>query len=1627
MPGAQRRRCAMHIEDEVVPRKRRGKKGAAKDPMAARLGAVSVTSGSSAAPTTEMSDIKGKPIATGIVFEMIACAGPVQPTNTSRTASKIVGDWEDLTKDNGAPADSGDATQLTPMAIDAPTLLVDLSTAEPSVVLATLSLEHLGGESTAPALCGPGGRLRLALCRGGAADGSAGVGMLLAEDASGHCVPCGAFAVPPRAVDALAALQRDGRITLQLQPPGEGPPGTSGRTAANGELGHAAPGGSADAPAASAVARLDVALTAHALSEEPEDPADVRQRQWNVHLLALLAWLSPQHTAAAFCPARQSQERRSLDVLRGGRGGPLSALQPAPPRSPRSPRIPRSPRSPMSPAGEGGFDAAEIYAAARPSASAPELQGDLPALQPTLRPYQRRAAAWMVARERGELGQPAEDVVHPLWRQLRDAAGRIAYLNPFTGRVAARRFEAPAPVRGGILADEMGLGKTVEVLACLLAHRFPGPRTPSALEPSGPSADVRKAADGIKGEEEPKAEGEALQRSPEGPAAGTRKRPRARTVAEEGDSDASDGKDSVSQRGRGSSAAVISSSGDEEEGVRSSPPSSDEDDEEEGRVDCVCGVTNADPRVRDYVGLWVQCDACGAWLHGTCIGFPRRAPPGEYECGRCAAERTGARVTADCGATLIVCPASILRQWHDEIRRHTHAGALRVVVYEGQEAPAGGRSGGRRAAVAAADLAAADVVLTTYDALRRDVHRGADGGEARALRRRKRYQALPTPLTRLRWWRVCLDEAQMVESSTAKAAEMAARLDAVHRWAVTGTPLSRGLEDLFGLFFFLRAAPLDQRAWWLRVCQRPFEDGCPAGRARLMAALRPGGGGLMWRTAKADVAAELGLPPQHARLARLALSAIERHFYTRQHQACAASARAMLPARLLAAAAAGGPTGAPPAPESAQRRLTPREEKQLLLPLLRLRQACCHPQVGAGGLKALAAAKAPMTMDEILEVLTGRARVEAEDAQRVLLAALNGLAGLMLLEGDPKLAVATYRQALAEGEANKALVRVDPLQRLHTLTNLAELLGPDGGGKLGVPRTLRDSELLSEAARIREEYMVQWVAKLAAAERDYRETLAAVRRTPAGPSEDPASKPSSAPIGRGFRAAAGARRGAAAAAGSGIGLRNQGATDAAVAAAVAALEADDTDAWYLDALDLVMAHSADRGDRSAEAIRDHLRLRDQYNRKANQNASSLARRFAGAAGLKLLLFEELDALAAARVAALSGLEALAIEVASAPDALVEQAATCGRCRAELGEAGRVCAHCRLDERWLAWELRLFSLQSRALAAGAAVSAEDALRQAQAQTLRRVGRGGLHEEGGEGGGAVADPTVFGVGGREEVRREVGGVDLVHHPSEAEQILRLLPAQLRALRSLPPAAAARRDSVLAASKPALERLETERRLFVRGRSLALAQRFLLYAHDELAMAALRMRVRAPCEAVKPHEAHFKLHAEEVPVKNKELTTERIMAEADLKKQLGTLRYLQGLNAARQRVAAAEKGGEGAGEVVVELCPVCQEALGAELAMLPCGHQLCVRCQMALIDRLSSNLPRSQRRVLCPTCRTRTLVADIAYVDAGCTPVDGSAGSSSGAAANADAVAAEEAEERIVVRGSYGIKVSQALTRL
>lgn len=61
-----------------------------------------------------------------------------------------------------------------------------------------------------------------------------------------------------------------------------------------------------------------------------------------------------------------------------------------------------------------------------------------------------------------------------------------------------------------------------------------------------------------------------------------------------------------------------------------------------------------------------------------------------------------------------------------------------------------------------------------------------------SLRHKKRYAVPESPLLQVHWWRVVLDEAQLVGGGFSATAVMAARLIAVHRWAVTGTPIGAG-------------------------------------------------------------------------------------------------------------------------------------------------------------------------------------------------------------------------------------------------------------------------------------------------------------------------------------------------------------------------------------------------------------------------------------------------------------------------------------------------------------------------------------------------------------------------------------------------------------------------------------------------------------------------------------------------------------------------------------------------------------------------------------------------------------------------------------------------------------------
>lgn len=104
----------------------------------------------------------------------------------------------------------------------------------------------------------------------------------------------------------------------------------------------------------------------------------------------------------------------------------------------------------------------------------------------------------------------------------------------------------------------------------------------------------------------------------------------------------------------------------------------------------------------------------------------------------------------------------------------------------------------------------------------------------------------------------------------------------------------------------------------------------------------------------------------------------------------------------------------------------------------------------------------------------------------------------------------------------------------------------------------------------------------------------------------------------------------------------------------------------------------------------------------------------------------------------------------------------------------------------------------------------------------------------------------------------------------------------------------------------------------------------------------------------------------------------------------------------------------------CPVCHEevnksAAAAELAVLPCGHRLCVSCTETLVSRAPPPPPRHPRRFKCPTCRARTSADEINYVSAGASrsrverwPAPAPAAEGEGGAAVMDAQLGTEEEQ-------------------
>lgn len=288
------------------------------------------------------------------------------------------------------------------------------------------------------------------------------------------------------------------------------------------------------------------------------------------------------------------------------------------------------------------------------------------------------------------------------------------------------------------------------------------------------------------------------------------------------------------------------------------------------------------------------------------------------------------------GATLIITPPAILEQWRQEIQQH--APHLRVYHYEGIK-----RGEEKSDHLIIEELAEYDVVLTTYNVISREIHYSG-ANPSRSLRHTKRFEPRKTPLVRISWWRVCLDEAQMVESGVSNAAKVARVIPRQNAWAVTGTPLRRDIDDIFGLLLFLHYLPFcNYNALWKRLYSRfgPV----------LVHIIKA----ITLRHNKDQVRDELRLPLQKRIVITTPFTAIEEQHYGQLFEEMCEQ---------CGLDAVGAPLNDEWNPEDAG------TVERMRSWLTRLRQTCLHPEVSGINRRVLGASNGPLrTVDEVLEVM----------------------------------------------------------------------------------------------------------------------------------------------------------------------------------------------------------------------------------------------------------------------------------------------------------------------------------------------------------------------------------------------------------------------------------------------------------------------------------------------------------------------------------------------------------------------------------------------------------------------------------------------------------------------------------
>ncbi|KAK2757612.1 hypothetical protein FQN54_004581 [Arachnomyces sp. PD_36] len=265
--------------------------------------------------------------------------------------------------------------------------------------------------------------------------------------------------------------------------------------------------------------------------------------------------------------------------------------------------------------------------------------------------------------------------------------------------------------------------------------------------------------------------------------------------------------------------------------------------------------------------------------------------------------------------TLIVAPVALIQQWKREIERMLRPDRhqLSVYIFHGQGV----------SKTKFNTLKTYDVVLTTFGTIASEYKRKLAWGNKPLDH--PASPAFPLLGPNSKFHRVIIDEAQCIKNKGTKSALACSSLDSFYRWCMTGTPMMNNIDELYSLINFLKIPPYNQYHRFTSTFSRPLKSEIRADYDSAMQKLQALLKAILLRrtkTSKIDGKPILQLPPRTTEQIHTVFSEDEQEFYN------ALETQTQLQFnRYLAAGTVG------------------RNYSNVLVLLLRLRQACCHPHL----------------------------------------------------------------------------------------------------------------------------------------------------------------------------------------------------------------------------------------------------------------------------------------------------------------------------------------------------------------------------------------------------------------------------------------------------------------------------------------------------------------------------------------------------------------------------------------------------------------------------------------------------------------------------------------------------------